>query len=281
MARLFTKLGFVAFGGLAAHLAMMRQEVVEQRHWMDDQEFLDLNGATNFIPGPNSTELAIHIGRERAGWLGLLVAGTCFIVPATLIVLAFAVAYGLYGTTPAGRSLLYGITPVVVAIVAQALWGLLKTAVKGPLTAVVGAGALERPDERQGRKYLFGSRERGYAEPLRTAPRLGFFDGFVDRAPIPLRRDDAAREPSLPAHPLQRLGQRLAAEALLLPREFAYGKVRLLLAGARLAEGYASYLHYRLMEAGALRLASNLALSRLPRRLAQEDLRPTTPRWPP
>jgi chromate transporter len=139
---LFTKLGFVAFGGPAAHVAMMRQEVVTRRGWMDDQEFLDLNGATNLIPGPNSTELAIHIGRERAGLPGLLVAGTCFIVPATLIVLAFAVAYKAYGSTPAGQSLLYGITPVVVAIVVQALWGLLKTAVKGALTAAVGAGAL-------------------------------------------------------------------------------------------------------------------------------------------
>ena len=139
---LFTKLGFVAFGGPAAHVAMMRQEVVGRRGWMGDQEFLDLNGATNLIPGPNSTELAIHIGRERAGWRGLLVAGTCFIVPATLIVLAFAIAYEAYGNTPAGQSLLYGITPVVVAVVAQALWGLSKTAVKGPLTAVVGAAAL-------------------------------------------------------------------------------------------------------------------------------------------
>jgi chromate transporter len=142
LARLFTKLGFVAFGGPAAHVAMMRQEVVERRRWMDDQEFLDLNGATNLIPGPNSTELAIHIGRERAGWRGLLVAGSCFIVPATLIVLAFAVTYERYGSTPSGQSLLYGITPVVIAIVAQALWGLLKTAIKGPLTAIVGAGAL-------------------------------------------------------------------------------------------------------------------------------------------
>jgi chromate transporter len=139
---LFTKLGFVAFGGPAAHVAMMRQEVVTRRGWMDDQEFLDLNGATNLIPGPNSTELAIHIGRERAGLPGLLVAGTCFIVPATLIVLAFAIAYKAYESTPAGQSLLYGITPVVVAIVVQALWGLLKTAVKGALTAAVGAGAL-------------------------------------------------------------------------------------------------------------------------------------------
>jgi chromate transporter len=142
LAWLFGKLGFVAFGGPAAHVAMIRSEVVERRAWMDDQEFLDLNGATNLIPGPNSTELAIHIGRERAGWRGLLVAGTCFIVPATLIVLAFAVAYENYGTTPAGQSLLYGITPVVIAIVSQALWGLLKTAIKGPLTAAVGAGAL-------------------------------------------------------------------------------------------------------------------------------------------
>jgi chromate transporter len=142
LVRLFTKLGFIAFGGPAAHVAMMRQEVVERRRWMGDQEFLDLNGATNLIPGPNSTELAIHIGRERAGWRGLLVAGACFIVPATLIVLAFAVLYQRYGSTPVGQHLLYGITPVVIAIVAQALWGLLKTAIKGPLTAAVGAAAL-------------------------------------------------------------------------------------------------------------------------------------------
>jgi chromate transporter len=142
LARLFTKLGFVAFGGPAAHVAMMRSEVVERRRWMDDQQFLDLNGATNLIPGPNSTELAIHIGRVRAGWQGFLVAGGCFIIPATLIVLALAVLYESYGSTPSGQNLLYGITPVVIAIVAQALWGLLKTAIKGPLTAAVGAGAL-------------------------------------------------------------------------------------------------------------------------------------------
>ena len=139
---LFTKLGFVAFGGPAAHVAMMRDEVVTRRGWMGDQEFLDLNGATNLIPGPNSTELAIHIGRERAGWRGLLVAGTCFIVPATLIVLLLAALYARYGSTFVGRGLLYGITPVVIAVVAQALWGLLKTAVKGWVTAAVGAGAL-------------------------------------------------------------------------------------------------------------------------------------------
>jgi chromate transporter len=189
LAWLFTKLGFVAFGGPASHVAMMRREVVERRRWMGDQEFLDLNGATNLIPGPNSTELAIHIGRERAGWWGLLVAGACFIVPATLIVLAFAVAYGVYGGTPAGRSLLYGVTPVVIAIVAQALWGLLKTAVKGPLTASVGAvslllylfaGVPEIP-------LLFGAAlivfavqnaRRGWGEAASVAP-LGIPLGFL------------------------------------------------------------------------------------------------------
>jgi chromate transporter len=147
--RLFTKLGFVGFGGPAAHVAMMREEVVTRRGWMGDQGFLDLNGATNLIPGPNSTELAIHIGRERAGWRGLVVAGTCFIVPAVLIVLAFAALYARYGQTPAGQNLLYRITPVVMVIVAQALWGLLKTAIKGWLTGAVGAVALAL--------YLFAS----------------------------------------------------------------------------------------------------------------------------
>jgi chromate transporter len=142
LTRLFLKLGTIAFGGPAAHIAMMRNEVVERRRWMEEQEFLDLVGASNLIPGPNSTELAIHLGRVRAGWRGLLVAGACFILPATLIVLAFAWAYARYGSTPQAEGLLYGVTPVVVAIVVHALWGLLRTAVKGPLLAVVGAVAL-------------------------------------------------------------------------------------------------------------------------------------------
>ncbi|HZY65416.1 MAG TPA: chromate efflux transporter [Rubrobacteraceae bacterium] len=142
LVRLFLKLGFLAFGGPAAHIAMMHEEVVTRRKWMDDQEFLDLVGATNLIPGPNSTELAIHLGRVRAGWRGLLVAGACFIVPAALIVLAFAVLYARYGSTPEAGRLLYGIIPVIIAVIAQALWGLLKTAVKGTLTATVGVLAL-------------------------------------------------------------------------------------------------------------------------------------------
>ena len=142
LAGLFLKLGTVAFGGPAAHVAMMREEVVARRRWMSEEEFLDLFGATNLIPGPNSTELAIHLGRTRAGWRGLTVAGVCFILPAALIVLVFAALYARYGTTPAVENLLYGITPVVIAVVAVALWNLLRAAVKGPLTAVVGAAAL-------------------------------------------------------------------------------------------------------------------------------------------
>ncbi|HZY66176.1 MAG TPA: chromate efflux transporter [Rubrobacteraceae bacterium] len=142
LARLFLKLGFVAFGGPAAHVAMMREEVVTRRRWMDDQEFLDLVGATNLIPGPNSTELAIHLGRVRAGWRGLLVAGACFIVPATLIVLFFAALYSRYGSTPEAERLLYGIIPVIIAVIARALWGLLRTAVKDRLTGTVGTAAL-------------------------------------------------------------------------------------------------------------------------------------------
>jgi chromate transporter len=142
LALLFTKLGCVAFGGPAAHIAMMRAEIVGRLRWMGEQEFLDLMGASNLIPGPNSTELAIHIGRVRAGWRGLLVAGTCFIVPAFLIVLAAAILYVRYGSTPQAEGLLFGITPVVVAIVAHALWGFLRQAVKGPFLAAVGIGAL-------------------------------------------------------------------------------------------------------------------------------------------
>jgi chromate transporter len=142
LTRLFLKLGTIAFGGPAAHIAMMRNEVVERRRWMEEQEFLDLVGVSNLIPGPNSTELAIHLGRVRAGWRGLLVAGACFILPAALIVLAFAWAYARYGSTPQAEGLLYGITPVVVAIIVHALWGLLRTAVKGLFLAVVGAVAL-------------------------------------------------------------------------------------------------------------------------------------------
>jgi len=142
LARLFLRLGTTAFGGPAAHVAMMRQEVVDERKWMTDQEFLDLVGATNLIPGPNSTELAIHIGRERRGAAGLVVAGACFILPAALMVGALAWAYVRYGTLPAVEHVLYGIKPVIVAVIAQALWTLGRTAVRSIWLRLLGAGAL-------------------------------------------------------------------------------------------------------------------------------------------
>jgi len=139
---LFLRLGLTAFGGPAAHIAMMREDVVRRRRWMSDQHFLDLLGATHLIPGPNSTEMAIHIGYARAGWPGLIVGGVCFIVPAMVLVLALAWVYVRYGTLPEAGALLYGIKPVIIAIVAQALWGLARTAVRSPLLAVLGAATL-------------------------------------------------------------------------------------------------------------------------------------------
>jgi chromate transporter len=140
--RVFLRLGCIAFGGPAAHVAMMREDVVRRRGWLDDARFLDLVGATNLIPGPNSTELAIHLGYLRGGRRGLVLAGAAFILPATLIVLALAWAYVRFGTRPAAGWLLYGVTPVIIAVVAQALWSLGRTAVKGPLTAAAGLAVL-------------------------------------------------------------------------------------------------------------------------------------------
>ena len=114
----------------------MHDEVVTRRGWLDDQRFLDLIGVTNLIPGPNSTEMAMHVGHERAGWRGLMTAGASFILPAALIVLAFAWAYVEYGNTPSGEALLYGIKPVVVMIVGQALIKLGRSAIKEWLTGI-------------------------------------------------------------------------------------------------------------------------------------------------
>ena len=145
LAGLFLKLGTIAFGGPAAHIAMMEDEVVRRRRWLTREEFLDLLGATNLIPGPNSTEMAIHVGHRRAGFPGLLVAGSCFIVPAMLIVLAFAWSYARYGDLPQVEGILYGVKPVIIAVVFQALWGLAKSALKTgllwgiALAVVVGA----------------------------------------------------------------------------------------------------------------------------------------------
>lgn len=130
VATLFLKLGLIAFGGPAAHIAMMRNEVVDRRKWLDEQQFLDLVGAANLIPGPTSTELAIYLGYTRAGPTGLLLGGLLFILPAMLMVLAFAWAYIQFGALPQASAILYGIKPVIVAIVVQAIYGLLRTAVK-------------------------------------------------------------------------------------------------------------------------------------------------------
>jgi chromate transporter len=138
LAILFLKLGTIAFGGPAAHVAMMRQEVVGRLKWLTDEEFLDLYGAANVIPGPNSTELAIHIGYVRAGWAGLIVSGVCFIVPAMLTVLAFAWLYVRYGQLPEVAYLLYGVKPVIMAIVLHALWQLSKAAVKNLWLGALG-----------------------------------------------------------------------------------------------------------------------------------------------
>ena len=130
LARLFFKLGVIGFGGPNAHIAMMEDEVVKTRQWLSRDQFLDLLGATNLIPVPNSTEMAIHIGYLYAGWLGLMVAGVGFILPAVLITTGFAWGYVAFGAVPQVAFLLYGIKPAVLAVVLDALWRLSKKAVK-------------------------------------------------------------------------------------------------------------------------------------------------------
>jgi chromate transporter len=130
LARLFLRLGLTAFGGPAAHIALMQKEVVDRRHWMDHQHFLDLLGATNLIPGPNSTEMAIHIGREKSGGKGLLVAGACFILPAVVITGFIAWLYRRYGRLPQVADFIFGIKPAVIAVIAGAVYPLLKRAMK-------------------------------------------------------------------------------------------------------------------------------------------------------
>jgi len=142
IAYLFLKLGTIGFGGPAAHIAMMHNEVVKKRKWMDEQRFLDMLGATYLIPGPNSTEMAIHTGFVRAGWLGLIVGGVSFILPAMLIVLLLAWAYMHFGSTPQATWIFYGIKPVVIAIIAQALWDLGRKAIKDLTTVAVGLAVI-------------------------------------------------------------------------------------------------------------------------------------------
>lgn len=142
LAALFLKLGATGFGGPAAHIALMHDETVRRRGWLTEQEFLDLVGATNLIPGPNSTEMAIHVGFRRAGWPGLIIGGLCFILPAMLIVMALAWVYVRFGSMPQAGWLLDGVKPVIIAVIIQALWSLGRQAIKGPFLAVMGCAVL-------------------------------------------------------------------------------------------------------------------------------------------
>ena len=138
LASLFIKLGLIGFGGPAVHIAMIEKEVVVKRRWMSRQHFLDLVGATNLIPGPNSTEMTMHIGKERAGIPGLFLAGACFILPAVLITVLLAYLYQLYGQLPRVQPFIYGIRPAVISIVFMAAFSLGKKAVKNSTLAAIG-----------------------------------------------------------------------------------------------------------------------------------------------
>jgi chromate transporter len=142
IAKLFLKLGTTAFGGPAAHIAMMRQEVVVKRKWLCEQHFLDLIGATNLIPGPNSTEMAIHIGQERGGWKGLLIAGLCFIMPAVLITGFFGWLYKIYGQLPQVQPFIYGIKPAIIAVILVAIYPLAKKSIQTIELGIIGVVAL-------------------------------------------------------------------------------------------------------------------------------------------
>lgn len=139
---LFLKLGIIGFGGPAAHIAMMQNEVVVKRKWMDEQHFLDLLGAVNLIPGPNSTEMAIHIGYDKGGWKGLLAAGLCFIFPAVLITGIFAFLYHQYGQLPQVQPFIYGIKPAIIAVIIGAVYPLAKKSIKSAFLALVGMAVL-------------------------------------------------------------------------------------------------------------------------------------------
>ena len=151
VALLFLQIGATAFGGPAVYIAIMQRETVRRRHWLDDQDFLDLVGATNLIPGPNATEMALYLGLVRAGWLGYLVSGALFIIPGMIATLVLAWVYVTYGSLPQVGWVLYGVKPIVIAIVIQALWDLGRKGAKSLLAGAVGVAVLAL--------YLFGLNE--------------------------------------------------------------------------------------------------------------------------
>jgi chromate transporter len=138
----FLRVGATAFGGPAVYIAMMRDEVVSRRRWLTDAHFLDLLGATNLIPGPNAAEMAMHIGRLRAGWRGLVLAGLCFIAPATAITLAFAWSYVRFGSTPELSWVLYGVKPIVIGLMIHAIFSLSRPMMSRPLLLLLGGSVL-------------------------------------------------------------------------------------------------------------------------------------------
>lgn len=142
ISKLFLKLGFIGFGGPAAHIAMMREEVVVKKNWMSEEHFLDLLGAVHLIPGPNSTEMALHIGYDRGGWKGLIVAGLCFILPAVFITGIFAFLYRLYGQLPEVQPFIYGIKPALIAVIIGAVFPLAKRAIKSIFLVFLGSAVL-------------------------------------------------------------------------------------------------------------------------------------------
>ena len=201
LAALFARLGATAFGGPAAHIAMMQDEVVRRRKWLGEERFLDLLGATNLIPGPNSTEMAIHIGWARRRWAGLVVAGLAFILPAMLITGAIAWAYVRHGALPAATWLLYGVKPVILAVIVQAIWGLAPRAASTPWLRVLAALAA-------------GLAALGVHELL-----VLFGAGAVAAAAARARRGEAARAAPLlaPLVPAAAVG---AVQAVTLPSLF-------------------------------------------------------------
>jgi chromate transporter len=225
VALFFLRLGLTAFGGPAAHIAMMEQVVVRERRWLTRERFLDLLGAANLIPGPSSTELAIYIGYERAGAAGLVAAGVCFILPAALITLGLAWAYVDLGRLPGTAGILYGIKPVIIAVVAQALWSLSRTAVKSRLAAAVGAAALVAALlqlDQLGILAVAGLLSMG----LRRGPR----DRVADAAPA---QPNPAGQPMLISAPVTTAAAAaLAAPAGLVPIFLVFAKIGAVLFGS-------------------------------------------------
>jgi chromate transporter len=195
VARLFLRLGLTAFGGPAAHVALMEDEVVRRRGWLTRDEFVDLLGATNLIPGPNSTEMAIHIGRRRAGWPGLLVAGACFILPAALATAALAWGYQRFGALPRVGHVLSGVKAVMIAVVVQALWSLARTVLRSPEAGAIAA--LAAAAGVLGVNELAILLVAGLVPALLQLARSGRAPGAAAWLPLPL----AVAVPSAPAAP--------------------------------------------------------------------------------